>query len=167
MALNRENFTNTARTHSQQTWEADSWTLYTGHTNGKKENARGAPSPQQPPALPVHAVRCGHHPVRGQHGAPACVPGTQGHAGLPGPAPGSHRLPAHYLGSQGPGPTLCKQTSTGEMERKRGGCQHCANGRGLWSSVDGSRLSFLALSMGREAGNVGYTSTCPIRRCAC
>lgn len=43
------------------------------------------------------------------------MPGAQGHTGLPGPAPRSHGLPADYPGGQGPGPTLCRQRSTGEM----------------------------------------------------
>ena len=44
------------------------------------------------------------------------MPGAQGHTGLPGPAPRSCCLPAHDPGSQGPGPTLCKQRSTREMD---------------------------------------------------
>lgn len=81
------------------------------------EKAPEAPPPVLgAPDLPVRAVRRGHHPARAQHGGPACVPGAQGHAGLPGPAPGSRRLPAHDPGSQRPGPTLCKQRSTREMD---------------------------------------------------
>ena len=110
--------------HSQQTWQADSWTSYTGHTDGRQKRPRRRPPPVlEAPDLPVRAVRRGHHPARAQHGGPARVPGAQGHAGLPGPAPGSRRLPTHDPGSQGPGPTLCKQTSACEMDTEAAVCR--------------------------------------------
>lgn len=87
----------------------------------------------------------GHHPARGQHRAPARVPGAQGHTGLPGPAPRSHGLPADYPGGQGPRPTLCKRRSRKEMvSEEGGGCQHGPNS----GSVNSSHLSLLPLSLG-------------------
>lgn len=108
--------------HSQQTWQADSWTSYTEHTDGRQKSPRRHPPPVlEPPDLPVRAVRGGHHPARAQHGGPAHVPGAQGQC--PGAAACQHTireargLAPHSANRQAPVRWTQRRLSAGECGR--------------------------------------------------
>lgn len=138
--------------------QSDADMSYGTYHGPDRKGRRGAFLASRPRDLPVHAVSGRHHPLWRHHGAPARVPGAQGHTGLPGPAPRSRGLSADDPGGQGPRPTLCKQRSTGEMvSQKTGGCQHGPNPRGVWPSADSSHLLLLALSLGERMVQVSIT----------